>query len=271
MHPSPLAISCRSRRLVLLLALSLMAAPAWSYIVVLSDGEQISTDGEPVRQGDQLILTLPNGNQVSYPAADIDFAKTKELNAGSRLSNARVLQSRDPDAAERERDKPEQRRSLADLVGDRPGGTIALPQRPTDAREDVASGPQLPKTGAGFVDFAAMKRLPYAQDDVAADLMLYLKGQGHEDVRIFQGTVPTRPLVEIAAASEASVFKAMRDAANGLLQVGQRHPSFDVMELLLVTEAQVRAGQFTLTESLASQLATGEVQAPTFFLRYVEF
>ncbi|MEM8931569.1 MAG: hypothetical protein AAGE94_10355 [Acidobacteriota bacterium] len=256
------------RCLVVALALGLIAGPAWSYVVILKDGEQISVDGEPERRGDNMILTLPNGNQVSYPVSDIDLAKTEELNAGSRLSNARILETGNAQT-NRNEPPPERRPTLADLVGNRPGGSIALPDQAE--RSGAAAGPQHPTTGAGFIDFAAMKRLPYAQDDIAADLMLYLRGQGHEEVRIYQGTDSVRPLVEITAASEASVFKALRDSANGLLQVGQRHTSLDVIELLLVTEAQVRAGQFTLTEPLASQLATGQIQPPTFFLRYVEF
>lgn len=269
--PTP-AIPLRRRCLfpAFLLACFLAAAPAWSYIVVLKDGKQITTDGKYERRGDEVILTLPNGTKASYPAADIDFAKTDEVNAGVNLSNARILETGDPDRDEPKEEPTATLPTLSDLVGGR-RGSLAMPERQDESGSGGSTGPKLPQTGAGFIDFEAMRRLPYARDEIAAGLMRYLKTQGYEDVRVFQGTTPERPLVEIVAASEASVFKALRDSANALLQVVQGGASLDALELLLVTEGQVRAGQFTLTRPLANQIATGEVAAPTFFLRYVEF
>ena len=79
---------------LVVLTAALVAGPAIAYVVILKDGQQITTDGKYERQGDNVILTLPNGTQASYPASDIDFAKTDEVNAGQNLSNARLIEGR---------------------------------------------------------------------------------------------------------------------------------------------------------------------------------
>ncbi|MCP5117176.1 MAG: hypothetical protein GY953_40645, partial [bacterium] len=107
---------------------------------------------------------------------------------------------------------------------------------------------------------------------ITAEVLGYRKGQGVDRVRIFQGTEPNRPLLEIVAASEASVFKALSDSANGLAQIHQRFPKqVAAFELVMMNESQARAGQFVLTPELANLLVTGRLKPPGFFLRYVEF
>ncbi len=54
--------------------------------------------------------------------------------------------------------------------------------------------------------------------------MSYLRGQEVDEVRVYQGSKAKRALVEVVAASEASVFKVMKDAANCVLQLDQRFP-----------------------------------------------
>ncbi|MCG8455948.1 MAG: hypothetical protein MI919_06660 [Holophagales bacterium] len=259
---------------VLAVGLSLAPAPAEAYVVVLEDGTQITTAKAPVRQGDQVILTLQNGNEVSYPAADIDFAKTEEVNTGVNLSNARLLEAGNTRQIDRNEPVDDGEKTFAELVAERSGGDLALPQnqaRP-DAREiEEIAWQNLPKTPAGFVDFMNMRRDPFPDEAVTTELVRYLRGQGNEEVRVFVGTQDSRPMVEILAGSEASVFKALRDSANCLLQLTERFPGVSGLDLLLLTETQVRAGQFSLDPEQASLLATGRIEPPAFFLRYVEF
>jgi hypothetical protein len=76
----------------------------------------------------------------------------------------------------------------------------------------------------------------------------------------------------VVAASEASVFKAMKDVANCLLQLEQRFPKkLESIELYLTADGKLPAGQFTLTSELANQLASGRTEPASFFVRYVEF
>ncbi|MEO1365716.1 MAG: hypothetical protein AAFX50_00975, partial [Acidobacteriota bacterium] len=69
---------------------ALLASPCAAFLVILKDGKQITAAERYERQGDMVILTLPNGTKASYPAADIDFEKTDDINRGRNLSNARL-------------------------------------------------------------------------------------------------------------------------------------------------------------------------------------
>jgi hypothetical protein len=258
------------RAAVLAVVLAGVTVPAWAYIVVLKDGTQITTEGPYVKQGNQVLLTLPSGTQVTYPLADVDLAKTDELNAGTNLTNAKLLPSNKARQVERDKAKQPEKKTFAELFAER-SGSLALPETKKRSNAGQNGGEaELPRTSAGFIDFGALSRKPYPDDAVSAEILRYLR-QGGEDVRIFAGSAPGRPLVEIVTVSEASVFKALRDAANCLLQMNDRFPGVQGIDLLLLAEGQGRAGQFSLDREKASQLATGEIEPPTFFLRYVEF
>ena len=117
-----------------------------------------------------------------------------------------------------------------------------------------------------------MRREPYRNSEVTEEVLGYLKGQGVDRVRIFQGTEADRPMLEIVAASEASVFKALKDSASGLVQIHERFPKeVAAFEVVLMTESQARAGQFMLTPELAELLVGERINVSNFFLRYVEF
>ena len=254
--------------------LYLMPAPAAAYVVVLKDGTQITTAKAPDRQGDQVILTLQNGNEVSYPASDIDFGKTEEVNAGVNLSNARLLEAGQTRQLDRNETLDVKETTFAELVARRSGGDLARPQkqaRPEEREIEELAWQRLPKTPAGIVDFLNLRRESYPDEAVTTEVVRYLRSQGNEEVRVYQGTSEARPMVEILAGSEAAVFKALRDSANCLLQLTDRFPGVTGFDLLLVTDNQVRAGQFTLDPDQASLLATGRLEPPSFFLRYVEF
>ena len=258
-------------RLLAALLLLLPAASAWAYTVVLKDGSQITTREKYRIEGDKAILTLPSGTETFYDASEIDVEKTEELNQID-LGTARLIEGgesqRIPEDASLD-DKV----TLKDLLRSRESG-LAMPERSqrTTAEQDSGSGDDAPRTKAGFVDLLSLPRSSYSKSAIVSEVMRYMKGQGVDNVRLYRGSRADRPLVEIVAASEASVFKAIRDSANSLVQIHERFPD-DVraFELLLLTENQVRAGQFTLTPQLANELVTGEIDAPTFFLRYVEF
>jgi hypothetical protein len=127
-------------------------------------------------------------------------------------------------------------------------------------------------TQAGFVNLPALPRKPLADTELSSEIMTYLRGQGVDDVRIFQGSRGRRALIEVVASSEASVFKVMKDAANCLLQMEQRFPrKLESIELYMTADGKMPAGQFTLTPDLASQLVSGRIEPSTFFVRYVEF
>lgn len=254
---------------LLILSALFLASPALAYTVYLKDGTEIKTREAPVVQGERVLLVLLSGTQTSYKTAEIDFPKTKELNKvdygsakliddGGRTSRINLDEGLDED-------KP----TLGEVFGRR---GLALPE--PKRRRPTAQGQEekIPMTLAGYVDLRKLPREPLANEEIGRELRRYLVGQGIEDVRVYRGSQSDHALVEIIAASEASVFKAMKDASNGLVQITERFPGqISAFELLLITDNQIRAGQFLLTPELANLLVTGALDSPSFFLRYVEF
>ena len=274
MNHSPRQIFSPAARLAVLLLLLVPATSAWAYTVFFKNGSQITTREKYRIEGDKAILILPSGAEYFYDASEIDFEKTEEFNKLD-LGTARLIDEGGETKRMTKEAPLDDEVTLEDLLRGRETG-LALPERrqrrheqQPDPEESAAAAP---RTRAGFIDLLNLPRDPYPKPNIMAEVMRYLKGQGIDNVRLYRGSQPDRALVEIVAASEASVFKALRDSANSLVQIHQRFPDdVDAFELLLLTDNQVRAGQFTLTPELANQLATGELDPPNFFLRYVEF
>lgn len=258
----------RFRHPLLAWALLIICQPAWGYIVFLKDGSQIATREKYRIEGDKAILILPSGTEAFYDASEIDIEKTEQINVID-FGNATLIEG-----GEQKRLATDARSTDEDAIFGRfiSGRSLALPEIKRRDPSDSAGRVELPTTEAGFVDLMTLERRPYPNNDVTAEVLGYLKGQGVDRVRIFQGTAEDRPLLEVVAASEASVFKALEDSANGLVQIHQRFPEqVAAFELVLMTESQDRAGQFLLTPEVADLLVTGRMKTPTFFLRYVEF
>ncbi|MEO1366059.1 MAG: hypothetical protein AAFX50_02695, partial [Acidobacteriota bacterium] len=185
----------------------------------------------------------------------------------------RLIEGREAKQLDKESRFEKSQKSFSELVNQRTaGGGLALPQQSRREAEGGAGDIEaLPKTEAGFVDLKQMRRDPLADDALATEITRYMRSQGAQDVRVYRGTGEGRPLVEVVATSEASVFKAVRDSANCLVQLRGKFPSLTAFDLLLLTENQILAGQFSLTPDLANELVTGQIEPPSFFLRYVEF
>ncbi|MEL7059741.1 MAG: hypothetical protein AAGN46_06910 [Acidobacteriota bacterium] len=264
------------RRLVIVCALALLwSHAAIAYVVIFKDGSQILTAEAPEVRGDQVILTLPNGTQNSYRASAVDFEKTEEANAGNRLSNARALEGVGLSEIETNTEPEEPTQTLSDLIGSRRGAAAQRPsaqeqEPPPATTPDQQPAADLPRTPAGFIDLQSIERRSARNSDRANAVVAYLKGRNHPDVRSYEGTLPGRLLLEIGATSEASIFKALTDASNALLQIREQHADLDALEILLIADGS-RAGQFTLTPELANLLAQERLESPSFFVRYVEF
>jgi hypothetical protein len=262
--------ACRTRIcLIALSGLLLCASMLTADVVVFKNGSQLSCKGFTV-VGDKVVLTLPNGNEVSYKTSDVDFSKTDELNKLGKQTNVRVLEGREArNLMENEQiGRPSDEKRFNELISTR---TLALPEPQTrNAGSSTTAGPIL--TPAGFLNLASLPKRPFDDVQVGAELLSNLRSQGFEAVRVYQGSKSKRALAEIFVASEASVFKAMKDTANALIQIDQRFPKkVEAIELLLLGEGGVLAGQFTLTPELAGQLVSGRIEPNAFFVRFVEF
>ena len=257
------------RRVVSVLALLLVAAPVWSYTIILKDGTEIVAKDKYRLVGEKAYLVLPNGVETFINAKEIDVKATEaandvEMGTARVLIDERVDKGRIPQKQAPAQDKE----TLGDLLGRREGG-LKLPEvrkRGVMAHEDI------PLTEAGFPDLMRLKRVPYQDGDVMTELMRYLQGQGVEGLRIYQGTTPARPFIEAVAGSEAIVFKVLKDTANALVQVHDRFPDrVEAVELLMTTQSQLRAAQFEITPDLAAALVSEKIDPPSFFYRHVQF
>lgn len=247
----------------------LVCAPAWGYIVFLKDGSQIQTKEKYRIEGEKVILILPSGTEAFYDASEVDIEKTEEVNLVD-YGTAKLLEGMDkPKPIPKDLRTEDLEPTFGEYIS---GRSLALPAVKKRQVKEQKATDALPTTPAGFIDLMALRREPYPHNDVTAEVLGYLKGQGVDRVRIFQGTSADRPLLEIVATSEASVFKALKDSASGLVQIHERFPKqVAAFELVLMNESQARAGQFVITPELADLLLSGRVSAPNFFLRYVEF
>lgn len=261
----------RVPRLAILAAFALFLAAtvlaASGYVVVLKGGKTIAAREKYRVANGRAIITLPNGTQTFVPADQIDVAKTEEVNR-TGYGTAVVLPG-DPQELNPGAVQPPKEKTLKDLIASRE----AVPRdMPVNRREKTEAAGKLLKTKAGYNDLATLPRRPFASPEVTAELQRFFRGQGIEEVQIYQGTQGDHPLLEITAASEGSVFKALTTAANALLQVRDVHPGrVSGFELLLTTPARERAGQFLLTPEMAADLASKKVEVTSFFVRNVQF
>jgi hypothetical protein len=128
---------------------------------------------------------------------------------------------------------------------------------------DVPLGVRTPTAG-GLLE-------PLRDIELGALLRAAFSERGVSGASTFQGT-EARPLVELPADSEASVFRNLEVAADVLLAVQKQHPGeLEVLEVLMLTANKQRAGEFALTIELAAAIASGSVELSTFFVRHVRF
>jgi hypothetical protein len=244
----------------------LAASPLLAYRIVLKDGSTVMARDKYKISGARALITLPNGTQSFLNASQIDVAKTEEANHVD-YGNAVVIDNGQPKA--NAPPPPPRERTLADLIESREAQPRDLPSARREAKREAAG--TLARTKAGFLDLANLPRKPFAQLDAAAELQQFFHHQGIEDVEVYQGSEPDRPLLEMAANSEAGVFRGITVAANALLRIRDAHPRVGSLELVMTTPTKERAGQFVLTPQAAAGLVAKTVEVSSFFLNNVEF
>ncbi|HEY9420544.1 MAG TPA: hypothetical protein VIW92_03950 [Thermoanaerobaculia bacterium] len=262
----------RVQRLAILAVLAVLAAvpvlAASGYIVVLKDGKTIAAKEKYKIEKGRAIIILPNGIQTFVPADQIDVRKSDDLNRAG-YGTAVVLPG-DPQELNTGAAQPRQEKTLKDLIASREAAPREVPASRRDKPEPSSS--KLLKTRAGFNDLATLPRRTFAHAEVTSELQQFFRGQGIEDMQIYQGTQVARPLLEVTTNSEGSVFKVLTTAANALLHIRDVHPNRVVaFELLLTTPARERAGQFLLTPEMATDLVAKKVDVNSFFVRNVQF
>ena len=260
--------SSKISRLAGLLAVTalLAAGPLAAYTIYLKDGSTIQAKGKYRIEGNRAYIVLPNGTQSFIDAQKIDVKRTEAANKADYGGNAVILQEAAP-PTDGTKAPPPQRR-LSDVIAKR-GSELPGPQR-----DPVKATPQdvVVKTKSGNPDFATIPRRTYEPAEVAAEIRQFFLGQGVPEVMIYAGTRPSHPLVQVTVGTENAVFKGLAVGANAVLHIRDRFPGkVDAFDLLLVTSAGERGGQFVLTPEMASELVSKKVQLAAFFIENVQF
>ena len=250
------------RRAIALLLAAFVALPASAYTIYLKDGSRIIARDKYVVEGDKAIITLENGTQTFLAAAEIDEERTAAANKAN-LGSALIFE--DGEFVERTKpaDPTPKRTTVSDLIA-RGDASVQAPER--SAAEEATAAPARTATS-----IEAMQRLPMRDIELAASVKQAFVDRGIERAAIFQGTEQERPLVQIVAESEATVFNSLEQAAEVLLAVRDAHPDVEVMEIYLETSERERAGEFELTAAMAEAIQSEAIELPAFFIQHVRF
>lgn len=252
----------------LLIALLLAAGPLAAYTIYLKDGTRLLAKDKYEVVGDKAYITLPSGTRTVIDAAEIDVERTEKANQ-SNLGTAMVLEDGEVKEATPREQSP-RRKTLADLMGAREGATRELPgsRRPATVHEPEA----FVRTAGGYVDLLSVPRRPFASLEITTALKQLFRGQGIDQLEVYQGTAADRPLLDVTANSEASAFRTLAVAASALLHLRERYDGrIGELELVMTTPTRERAGQFVITPEMAGDLMTKQVDVQTFYLAHVQF
>lgn len=251
---------------VILVAALILAAPlSAAYMIILKDGSQIEAREKYKVVNGRAVITLKNGTQTFVAADKIDVAKTEAYN---KQYSGQVVLPGDPQGPVAVETPASRDRVLVDLAN---RSASPAPANRRQAAPEPATGKGV-KTLAGYVDLASVPRREFTYLEISSEIVQFFRSQGVEDLAIYAGTKPDRPLIEIVAGSEGSVFKALAVAANALLHVRDRFGGkVGAFELLLATPARERAGQFVLDQQMATDLVAKNVDVTTFYVSNVQF
>lgn len=247
---------------VLLTVLALLlAGPLAAYTIYFKDGRSLQTKGKHRVVNGRALVTLLNGTAASLDPSEIDEKKTAELNK-QNLGAAEIIDQ----GTNRQQPAPtppaEPQRRLSDITarGDRGIGPRDQPVSRGGSARDAAS-----------IAPGAESRTPFSDAAIASELAQFFLGQKAEGVEILQGS-QGRPRAQVTTSSENAVFRGLLTGANALLHVRGRFPGkIAGLELLMITPAGERAGQFTLTSDMAEDLVAKRVGLISFFLNNVQF
>jgi hypothetical protein len=251
--------------LPVLLTLSI-AGPLSAYTVYLKDGSKIQAREKYTVEGTRAIIVTQNGTRTFVPLAQIDVAKSNE---GNKLDygSAQILPGGVQEVPSGQAEAP-RGRTINDLLANQQAGVRVLPEN----RRAVTPGSLgSTKLLGGAYDMMVWSRKAIGDVEMATELKRLLRLQGIEEVEIYEGTKGDRPFLEVTTNSEGSVFKTLAGTAATLPLLRQSFAKVGAVELLMITSERERAGQFTLTPELASDLTSKKVDLVSFFLKNVQY
>lgn len=260
----------RSIRKTLCIALLVLAAaPLAAYTIYLKDGSRVVAKTKYRVEEGKAIITLQSGTQTFIDASEIDIERTEAANT-SDYGTALVLEDGKFTEATATREE-EADDTLTDLAATQ---ELSIADRPRIRRPAVeeAKAENSQRSVGGYLDFSKLARKPLRNLEISETIQEVFRARGIENLQIFQGTQPEHVLLEAAANSEATVFRSIEAASESLLRIRQ-NPELDVaaIELVMLTAAHERAGQFVMTPEEAADLVEDRIEISAFFIERVQF
>ncbi len=263
----------RLRILLVIVFVALLAAPSFAYTLYLKDGSTITCKGPYEERNGNAYFTYSNGNKGFLKMELIDVDKTSVRNE-SDIGGAAVIQ--EAEIVEKTEAPAPKKRTLGDMIRQRNQTAAtradAPPTEAPAATPRTDAGPiETPTTEAGFPDLSDLEHIQLRDLELAAEILGTFRSQS-VDVRIYQGTRATHPLVIVTANSEGAVLRAVAVAASALGQVRQQgSDKVEAIELLISTPTGQRAGQFVITPELADDLLSSRIDPTEFYVKHVQF
>jgi hypothetical protein len=235
------------KRSLLLLVLLLAAAPAaLAYNIVLKDGSILFAREKYTVKANKAIITLQNGNVVSYALEQIDVPATEKYNK-ENPGNVIALETGD-------------------------AKTLPVPQTstaPTTTLQDVIRkkkmtlGAPAPKKEQGDAGTSAFQAVEPAVDQAFHRIF---DGASINQYRLAAYRGKVRLLA--TANTEEAVFNTLAAAARVLADLANHGKEVQV-EIVLTTSGGDSAGSFEMNPEQARQIVNGNITAADYFLRNV--
>jgi len=244
--------------LAAVLLVTVVAAHAAGYVVILKSGHKIRCK-EPMRiEGPNAILTLSTGTMTSYPVQLVDLVETERYN---QLGLGDALEIEELSVSGEVLSTPTPRISLGDHAtfdtgtGKQPGlGTTVSPTPvPTPGIELRPNKYHDPRIELAFSKIFDNK-----------GLLIY---------RTSQGSKPEYFFVRTTTDSEREVFQALEIVAQAYVLIHGLHEELapGAVELEMVQTSGKPAGTFRLTPELADELVNGDTPTQMFYITNVIF
>lgn len=250
-----------------LTALLSLAGAAGAYTIVLKNGTNIVAKDKYRVDGNRVVFAMPNGTQAALDLAEVDIAKTEAANRAD-YGTAVVLDRTATAVPQAEKSGPP-KQSLTDYIAGQERGLRELPTSRRDARDTTVSAG---KTRAGYDDLFGLERAALSDLDLGTEIKRVFRNEGVDAINVYAGSQRKRALVEVTTNSEAALFRALEVAAKATTELDKLRPGqIEALEVVMMTEARARGGQFVLTPETAGELVAKPQEIAAFFVRNVQF
>ena len=244
--------------IVAVLLVTVLAANAAGYVVILKSGHKIRCK-EPLRiEGPNAILTLSTGTVTSYPLQLVDLMETERYN---QLGLGDALEIEELAVAGTAIATPTPRTSLGKHATFDSGGN-GRPNLGTTVEATPVPTPGIELRPTKYPDPRIEQAFARIFDEKG--LLIY---------KTSQGTAPEFFFVQTTTDSEREVFRALETVAEAYVLIHGLHRDLApaAVELEMVQTSGKPAGTFRLTPELAAELVKGDTPPQTFYITNVIF